>query len=554
MYKINLRHTQRFQGIVNAFLRHGFGHILFRLGLTSRKTSKLEGNDMNMQDIGMRLRKTLQDLGPAFIKLGQVASSRRDLIPEQISLELAKLQDHVTAIPFDTVQDIVESELEGTLEDLFAQFNREPLAAASIGQVHVAELHTGEKVAIKVQRPDIRSTIEKDLAILRDLASYLEGNVEWAKSYRLIDMIDEFASSLKDELDYRVEARNCERIAKQFEDDTTIHIPAIYVNFSTGKVLTMEMIDGIKVNDFTQLDTKGYDRKVLAARIADSLLQQMFVAGFFHGDPHPGNIYILPGNVVSYLDFGMVGRLSEDMKYHFASLVIHLRSGDTTALLKTFSAMEILSEDTDLRSFKRDIEDLQSRYYDIALTEVSLGEVFLELFQVAYRHHIQVPSEISMLGKAILTSEGLLTELDPDISIMKYVEPFGKKLLAERFAPKRLLEKSWDGMIENLEIISQLPKDLKSIATTIKKGKVQLDINVQQVQIFLNRLDRISNRLSLSIILLSFSILMVGLIVGASIAGQTNMLWNFPVLEIGSIVATLMFLYLIFSIFKSGRM
>ena len=554
MYKINLRHTQRFQGIVNAFLRHGFGHILFRLGLTSRKTSKLEGNDMNMQDIGMRLRKTLQDLGPAFIKLGQVASSRRDLIPEQISLELAKLQDHVTAIPFDTVQDIVESELEGTLEDLFAQFNREPLAAASIGQVHVAELHTGEKVAIKVQRPDIRSTIEKDLAILRDLASYLEGNVEWAKSYRLIDMIDEFARSLKDELDYRVEARNCERIAKQFEDDTTIHIPAIYVNFSTGKVLTMEMIDGIKVNDFTQLDTKGYDRKVLAARIADSLLQQMFVAGFFHGDPHPGNIYILPGNVVSYLDFGMVGRLSEDMKYHFASLVIHLRSGDTTALLKTFSAMEILSEDTDLRSFKRDIEDLQSRYYDIALTEVSLGEVFLELFQVAYRHHIQVPSEISMLGKAILTSEGLLTELDPDISIMKYVEPFGKKLLAERFAPKRLLEKSWDGMIENLEIISQLPKDLKSIATTIKKGKVQLDINVQQVQIFLNRLDRISNRLSLSIILLSFSILMVGLIVGASIAGQTNMLWNFPVLEIGSIVATLMFLYLIFSIFKSGRM
>ena len=277
MYKINLRHTQRFQGIVNAFLRHGFGHILFRLGLTSRKTSKLEGNDMNMQDIGMRLRKTLQDLGPAFIKLGQVASSRRDLIPEQISLELAKLQDHVTAIPFDTVQDIVESELEGTLEDLFAQFNREPLAAASIGQVHVAELHTGEKVAIKVQRPDIRSTIEKDLAILRDLASYLEGNVEWAKSYRLIDMIDEFARSLKDELDYRVEARNCERIAKQFEDDTTIHIPAIYVNFSTGKVLTMEMIDGIKVNDFTQLDTKGYDRKVLAARIADSLLQQMFV-------------------------------------------------------------------------------------------------------------------------------------------------------------------------------------------------------------------------------------------------------------------------------------
>lgn len=554
MYKINFRHTRRFQEIINAFLKHGFGHFLFRLGLTNRKSSKLDNAELNMQDMGIRLRKTLQDLGPAFIKLGQVASSRRDMIPEQISVELAKLQDHVTPIPFEKVREIIEMELEAPLENLFIRFNEEPLAAASIGQVHVAELPTGEKVAIKVQRPDIRQTINKDLAILRDFVGYLEDNVEWAKRYCLRDMIDEFARSLHDELDYRVEARNAERIAKQFMEDTTIHIPSIYEDYSTGKVLTMELIEGIKVNDFAQLDTKGYDRKVIAARIADSLLHQMFVAGFFHGDPHPGNIYILPGNVISYLDFGMVGRLSKDMKYQFASLVIHLRNGDTKALMRTFSAMEILSDETDLRSFKRDVEDLQNKYYDIALTEVSLGTVFLELFQVAYRHHIQVPSEISMLGKAILTSEGLLTELDPDISIMKSVEPFGKKLLAERFAPKQLLERSWDGMVENFEIISQLPKDLKAIANTVKKGKVQLDINVQQVQIFLNRFDRISNRLSLSIILLSFSILMVGLIVGASIAGQTNRLWHFPVLEVGSIVATFMFLYLIISIFRSGRM
>lgn len=554
MSKINLRHTRRFQAIINAFLKHGFGHFLFRLGLINRKSSKLDGVEMNMQDIGMRLRRTLQDLGPAFIKLGQVASSRRDLIPEQMSLELAKLQDHVTPIPFEKVREIIEMELGGSLQALFVHFNEEPLAAASIGQVHAAELPTGEKVAVKVQRPDIRPTIAKDLAILHDFAGYLESNAEWAKNYRLRDMIDEFSRTLNDELDYHVEARNCERIAKQFDEDTTIHIPSIFVDYSTGKVLTMELIEGIKVNDFDQLDTKGYDRKVIAGRLADSLLHQMFVAGFFHGDPHPGNITILPGNVVSYLDFGMVGRLSEDMKYHFASLVIHLRKGDTNALMRTFSAMGILSDDTDVRSFKRDVEDLQSRYYDIPLTEVSLGAVFLELFQVAYRHHIQIPSEISMLGKAVLTSEGLLTELDPDISIMKSVEPFGKKLLLERYAPKRLLEKSWDGLVENLEIISHLPKDLKAIATTVRKGKLQLDINVQQVQIFLHRLDRISNRLSFSIILLSFSILMVGLIVGSAIAGQRNLLWDFPIIEIGSIIATLMFLFMIYSIIRSGRM
>lgn len=539
---------------MNVFLRNGFSHFLCRLGLTDRGSSNDSGNEMNMQDAGVKLRHALQELGPTFIKLGQIASSRRDLVPEEIAMELEMLQDHVASVPFSRIREIVEVELEAPLENIFTSFDENPLATASIGQVHIAHLPSGEKVAVKVQRPDIRPNVETDLAILSDLARFLEDNTDWAKTYHLHEMIIEFSRSLKDELDYRVEGRNCERIAKQFVGDPCIHIPEVHWDFSTDKVLTMDMVGGVKVNDFEKLDAGGYDRKLIARRIVDSMFHQILDEGFFHGDPHPGNIYILPENVISYLDFGMVGRLDNELKYHFASLLIHLREGNTEDMIETFSAMGILSDNTDMRAFTRDVDDLQTKYYDVSLHEVSLGAIFLELFQVAYRHHIIIPSEISILGKAILTLEGLIAKLDPELSIMEAVEPFGKKLMWERYNPKNLLENSWKDFVENIEILTNLPKDLKAIATTIRKGKLQLDINVQQIQVFLRRLDRISNRLSFSIILLSFSILMVGLIIGSAIAGQTNMLWQFPIIEAGSIIATLMFLFLIYTIIRSGRM
>ena len=551
---MRIRHTKRFQEIINVFLRNGFSHFLFRLGLTNRSSLKDDGVEVNMKDVGVKLRHALQELGPTFIKLGQIASSRRDLVPSEIALELEKLQDHVNSVPFDQIREIAEFELGEPLEQLFSRFDEEPLATASIGQVHVAYLHNGEKVAVKVQRPDIRPTMEKDLAILNDLALFLEDNTDWAKTYHLHEMIVEFSRSLQDELDYRLEGRNGERIAKQFDEDPSVYIPKIHWNLSTDKVLTMEMVYGVKVNDLEKLDAGGYDRKLIARRIVDSMFHQILDEGFFHGDPHPGNIYILPENVVSYLDFGMVGMLDKDMKYHFASLLINLQEGNTEDMIETFSAMGILSEETDMRMFTRDISDLQRKYYDVALNEVSLGAIFIELFQVAYRHHIIIPSEISILGKAILTLEGLIAKLDPDLSIMKAVEPFGKKMMKERYHPKHLFENSWKDIVENIEILTNLPKDLKAITTTIRKGKLQLDINVQQVQIFLRRLDRISNRLSFSIILLSFSILMVGLIIGSAIAGQTNLLWQFPIIEAGSIIATLMFLFMIYTIIRSGRM
>lgn len=538
-------------------MKNGFSHFLFRIGLTDRPISRDkqdENSNLHLKDIGIKLRQTLQDLGPTFIKLGQIASSRRDLVPEEITVELEKLQDDVQSISFDKVKSIIESELGDTIDNLFKQINEKPLATASIGQVHIATLFTGEEVAIKIQRPDIEASIKTDLDILHTLAKFLEEKFAWARTYQIHEMIEEFSFSLRNELDYRVEGRNAERIAKQFIEDKTIYIPKIFWTFSSQKVLTMEMIHGIKVTHVEELDAQGYDRKRIAERITNAMFAQILENGFFHGDPHPGNIYIMPNNVVAFLDFGMVGYLSEHVKYNFASLIIHLQRGNTKGMIKTFSSMGLIDGDTDREALQRDLDSLQVKYYDVAIKDISLGGIIAEVFAIANRNDVQVPNEITILGKAILTMEEIITKLDPKFSIMKAVEPFGEKLMKARFHPKNVTQQAWDYFIENAEILSEIPKDIKDITSTVKKGKLRLDINVSDLQAFLQRLDRISNRLSFSIILLSFSILMVGLIVGASIAGQTNLLWRIPVIEIGSIVATLMFLFMIYTIIRSGRM
>lgn len=549
-----MKHTQRFQEILNGFFKNGFSHFLFRIGLIERRHKKEENVNMNMKDIGMRLRKTFQELGPTFIKLGQIASSRRDLIPEEIATELEKLQDDVQSFSFSEVRSIMKAELGDSLENLLEQMNETPLATASIGQVHIAQTFAGEEVAIKIQRPDIQPTIETDLEILHDFARLLEDRFTWARTYRIREMIEEFSYSLRDELNYSVEGRNAERIANQFKDDETVHIPKIYWDLSTKKVLTMEMIHGIKVTHIDTLDEKGYDRNVIAERITNAMFVQILENGFFHGDPHPGNIYIMPNNVIAFLDFGMVGRLSDELKYNFATLIIHLQRGNIKGMIKTFTSMGLIDGTTDRDSLYRDLEHLQARYYDMAFKDISLGGVIAEIFSIAYAHEVQIPNDITILGKAILTMEEIMKKLNPTFSIMKAVEPFGEKLMKARFHPKNIAKESLDQIMENAEILSELPKDIKDIASTVKKGKLHFDINVTDMQSFLKRLDRISNRLSFSIILLSFSILMVGLIIGASISGQTNLLFRIPVIEIGSVIATLMFLFMIFTIIRSGRM
>jgi len=553
MFRRRMKHTQRFQEVLNTFLKNGFSHFLFRIGLTDRKKYS-ETSDMNLQDIGSKLRDTLQQLGPTFIKLGQIASSRNDLIPKEITDELEKLQDDVFPIPYEKIEATLEEELHAPIHVLFAHFNIEPIATASIGQVHIATLHTGEEVAVKIQRPSIETTMQTDLEILHDFSKFLEDHFAWARAYQIRDMVDEFAFSLKNELDYMNEGRNAEKIAKQLADNEAVHVPIIYWQYTTKKVLTMEMIHGIKVNNYDKLEAHDYDKRKIAKTITDAMFEQIFIDGFFHGDPHPGNIYILPMNRVVFLDFGMVGQLTEEMRYHFTSLVINLQLGNAKGIVKTFGKLGMMTNEIDRSSLLRDVEYLIAKYYDIPMKQIKLGAVIKEVFDIAYEHELQLPNEISILGKTIITIEKIISGLDPTFSIMSAVEPFGKRLIQERMQPSFIAKKTWEQVMDNAEILSELPQDVKDVATTLKKGKLRFDINVSDLPFFMRRLDKISNRLSFSIILLSFCILMVGLIVGAAISGQTTLLWRVPVIEIGSVIAFLLFLLILFSIFRSGRM
>ncbi|TMN23799.1 ABC transporter [Lentibacillus cibarius] len=557
MFERQFRHTKRYQEIVNTFIRYGFGYVLYRIGITDRDLSKKDEStdaNVNLQNIGRRLRYTLQDLGPTFIKLGQVASTRHDVLPREIITELEKLQDHVTVLPFDHVRQTIESELDDELEHLFVHVEPEPLATASIGQVHAAKLFTGEDVVIKVQRPGLKPIVETDMEILVRIGNLLEERTEWAKRYRIQAIIQELSFSLRNELDYLIEGHSGERIANQFQNKIGVRVPAIYWDFTTQKVLTMEPISGIKISDIETLDAEGYDRKLLAKRLSDAMLTQILDEGFFHADPHSGNVYILPKNTIAFLDFGEVGRLSEGMTYHISSIIYNLHNGDTQALIRTFAKMDLIDEKTDINAFQRDLGALHERYANLMLKDMSLGKVIIEIFQVAYHHAIDIPSEMAMVSKTILTLEGVIGRLDPEFSIMKAAEPYARKLLKRRYSPRRILRKSMNEIVENVEILSGLPKDLKDVMSTLQRGRVGLDINVKQAERFLDRFDKISNRLSFSIIMLAFSILMAGLIIGSAITDQSTVIWKLPIIEIGAVIATLMFILMVITIIRSGRM
>lgn len=552
-----IKHAHRYQEIVNAFLRNGFSYFIYRLGLSNQILSEkqLESEKyMNKQSVGAKLRYILQGLGPTFIKLGQIASTRRDLIPEEIAQELEQLQDNVVSFPFEQVREIIEAELGDTLENLFQDFSETPLATASIGQVHSAHLKSGEHVAIKIQRPDIEPIVETDLEILDDLARVMESKVSWAKTYEIRKIVNEFAKTLRAELDYYIEGRNCERIARQFRHQLEIQIPLVHWKYTTKKVLTLDFLQGIKVSNIEKLDAENYNRRLIAERITQSMLQQIFIEGFFHGDPHPGNIYVLPENRIAFLDFGMVGRLNDDTKFHFASMIINMQRGNTDGLIKAISSMGMLSPETDMTSFYNEIDKLVMKYYDVSFRKLRLGEAINDLLAVIYQHRIQIPSDLTVLAKTLIVLEAIIEKLDPEFSIMKAAEPFGEKLLFLRYEPTTILKKSWRQWVENAQFLSQVPKNLKDLSNTIQNGNLNFKISVPELQLFLQRLDKISNRLAFSIILLAFSILMVGLIIGSAIADQANLLWQIPVIEIGSIVATLMFLFIVFSIFRSGRL
>ncbi|RKN84218.1 ABC1 kinase family protein [Paenibacillus ginsengarvi] len=550
-----IRHINRYRDIAVALTRHGFGfvveeldifHLLSipaRLGLTAPRTDK--------KTLGERIRGVIEELGPTFIKLGQLASTRSDLIPQPIMRELEKLQDDVSPFSFEEVRQIVESELGLGLEQEFESFDPVPVAAASIGQVHLAVLQTGERVAVKVQRPAISDTIRTDLSILQNLSVLAEARFEWAKRFQIRAIMDNVGQSLTEELDYSIEARNTETLYRQSARDGSVRIPRVYTDYCSKILLTTEYMDGIKLNRPDQLAAMGYDPKRIAETLVQAMLKQIFIDGFFHADPHPGNLLVLPDHTLAFLDFGMVGRLDPEMKRHFAKLIIALMRQSTNGIVDAVLRMRLATEEVDLAQLRRDIDRLRDKYVQVPLSAISLGEAVTDLLGVAYRHRIRIPTDFILVGKSLMTVEGLVKQLDPQINMMRIAEPFGSKLLLEQYRPGKIAESFKEELAEFAELLLHAPKHVKDVINTLKKSRIEFAI--PDLDKLFQKLDRIINRISFSIVLLSFSIIMSGLIIGSSLNRQASLVWHIPALEIGFFIAIFLFVWLIHAIFKSGR-
>ena len=554
---VHIRHAGRYREIAVALIRHGFGYMVEEMGLTRvlrMPIGWIRSEKPETKTLGERIRLVMEALGPTFIKLGQLASTRADLLPPGVIKELSKLQDDVPPFDAEEARRIVELELGSSIEEVMSDFSEQPIAAASIGQVHSARLvDGGQRVAVKVQRPGVKKQVMRDLEILHDLVSLGEKRWEWVTRYQVPQLVDEFSRSMEAEMDYTAEARNMERIAKQFVQDPHIHVPEVVWNFTSERMLTMSFVEGVKPTDRNYLEQRGYDVKEIASRIVNAVLNQIFIGGFFHADPHPGNLMIMKDGSITFLDFGMVGRLSPDMREYLSSLVIALMRQDTPAMVRSIERMGMIPDETDVGALKRDLERLRERYYDVAFSDVNLGQVINDFFSTARQHGIGIPPDLLMLGKALITTEGMVERLDPTLSIVTLAEPFGRKLAREKFGPDRLRRKTVSGALGLADSLANLPDRLRHLTSFISGGRVRVEVEVPELRKASRGVDRLVNRLAFSIVLLAFSIVMAGLVVGASLAQKETMIWNYPIIETGLVVAVLMVVLLFYSIFKSGR-
>ncbi len=551
------RHLNRYRQILSILFRYGFGDLVDLLKIDQyleiglQLISKNHHERIEKLSRAEKFRMALEELGPTYIKLGQILSTRPDLVPVDFVQELARLQDNVPAVSFSEIRQVIEGEIGQSIGEVFDFFDEEVLASASIGQVYRAGFKNGDLIAVKVQRPGIRNMVEVDLEIMLHLATLAEKNIEEFALYRPVKIVEEFAATMEKEMDFTIEASNLERMAADFLDDETVYIPKVYRETTTPRVLTMEFIEGIKVSQIQSLVDSGMDLKEITRRGADICLKQIFDHGFFHADPHPGNIFILPDNVVCLLDFGMVGSVNQQTREDFVELVdsvVHRHEGRTAQVL-----LKITSWDTepDIRVLEKDVADFLGRHLFKPLKDIRIGKLLKHLLDLTTRHRLRLPPDTFMMLKALATLEGVATMLDPEFDIISRAEPFIRRIKLARFHPKRITGDILQTTSDLLDIMQQIPRDIREISKFIRQRKIPVSIEHLGLDEMLATHDQISNRIS-------FSIVIAALIIGSAlivISKTPPYFFGISLIGIiGFLAAAVMGIWLLVAILKKGKL
>jgi ubiquinone biosynthesis protein len=540
----------RARHILEVLVRNGLGFLVESVGLTRllprRRSRQLREGDAVFGLSGpQRVRLTLEQLGPTYIKLGQILSTRPDLLPPSYIIELSKLLDSAPPVPVDDIIHLLEQELGGPLNKWFSYFEREPIASASIGQVHRATLYDGTAVVVKAQRPGVERTVQADLGLILAQGRFLEARSAALRRYGLVDILEEFSHALRDELDYTYEARNAERL-RQMVGHEGVLIPQVYWDLTTRRVIVLSELRGIQLNEVDRLRAHGYDLSSIAARVVEVYLQLVFKYGIFHADPHPANILVC---VVGYL----TPRIREDL----GALLMALVQQDAEELVHIITRMGAVSGGTEHSAMRRDVQRLVVRYYTASVESLPIAQFLSDIMSISFRHHIRLPSDLALLARTIVVLAGVALGLDPSYVLTDNLKPFVLQLVRERLSPKRALQEGISTWVELESVMHMLPRRVATISKQLEEGHLTIGFEIRRLEQAMRKVDDIGNRLV-------FSIVVAAIIVGSALVlhgGEDASLFRIPftdivlpIPEIGFLVAAMIGIWMLYSIVRSRRM
>ncbi len=502
------RHPLRLQEIVRIVIRSGLSDWVLLLHLDRpfpwiRRIIKEEAPpEQAEKNRWVMLRETLEELGPTFVKFGQILSNRTDLLPAELIAELTGLQDDVPPVPISAAREVIEDEFRSPLDELFPWFDPDPIASASIAQVHRAALRNGDEVAVKVQRPGIENTIRTDIEILMYLATLVERYVPNMRLFHPTGLVEEFKRSITSELDFAQELRNIRKFKNLFAEDKRVRIPNPYRSYSTRRVLTMQYIRGTKLVDVQQDATGQFNKRRIARIGADVVLEQIFLHGFFHADPHPGNILIADGDVICFLDFGSTGRLRPQQRKHLIESMLGAVNHDAERVTNAMLGIcERSPRGLDYEALEERVSDVLDEYLEVTFGDLDLNQFFDDLIKIVVRFGIRLPSSLMLVTKALVAIEGVGLNLRPDFNIMEVYRPFTRKLFLNRLRPENLSRDGSHIAGDYAVLLRTLPKDTRELVDLVKSGRLQMGFNLSGLEPLRRTLDDVSYRLVLGIVL-----------------------------------------------------